>query len=341
MFITNFKPKLLPVLRLKVFLQRLDNQVEENINLDYKAADALQKTDGKKKDISKDVSAFANAGGGIIIYGIKEFDDIAKRHLPEKIDPINRTDISKEWIEQVINTNIKPRIEKVVIIPVPVDNANDTIVFVVEVPQSNTAHQAIDKKYYKRYNFESVAMEDYEIRDIMGRLKHPNVILDFVLEIRHEVERDPITGGPKIELFFHQKTEPKRWFEYELKIAIRNNGKILANYVNYYLELPKEILHEKENHLKEAENRNGYSVFYGENTIRDVVDITLSLPQKTIYKYGPSRYDPVLPGRRSRYKKVKLIDNLHHWDKELFWTIYADNAELKTGSINLSELLPK
>jgi hypothetical protein len=35
-------------------------------------------------------------GGGTIIYGIKEFDDIDKRHLPEKIDPINRTDISKE-----------------------------------------------------------------------------------------------------------------------------------------------------------------------------------------------------------------------------------------------------
>lgn len=52
--------------------------VEENISLDYKAAEALQNTDGKKKEIAKDVSAMANAAGGVIIYGIKEFDEKEK-----------------------------------------------------------------------------------------------------------------------------------------------------------------------------------------------------------------------------------------------------------------------
>ena len=67
-------------------LALIANQVEENIHLDYKGGDSLQKTDGKKKELSKDVSAFANSDGGTIIYGIKEFDDVARRHLPEKID---------------------------------------------------------------------------------------------------------------------------------------------------------------------------------------------------------------------------------------------------------------
>ena len=49
------------------------DQVEDNLHLDYKAADALAKTDGKKKEVSKDISALANSDGGIIIYGIKEF----------------------------------------------------------------------------------------------------------------------------------------------------------------------------------------------------------------------------------------------------------------------------
>jgi len=325
---------------LKTIQSYIDNRVEENINLDYKAADALQKTDGKKKEISKDISALANAGGGTIIYGIKEFDDIDKRHLPEKIDPINRTDISKEWLDQVINTNIQPRIEKIVITPVTIDDAKGSVVFVVDIPQSNTAHQANDKRYYKRYNFESVAMDDYEIRDIMSRLKHPDVTLEFVLERKQEKERDPITGGPKIELFFQQKTEPKIWFEYQLKVSIRNNGKIFASYVNYYLELPEEILHEEEKHLKWSENRDKYKVFYAENTIRDVVDVQRGITS-FINKYGPSRYDPVLPGMRSRSKTIQLINDLHHWNKELFWTIYADNAEVKTGSINLSELATK
>jgi predicted HTH transcriptional regulator len=55
--------------------RHIKDGVEENLNLDYKAADALGTSDGKKKEITKDVSAFANSAGGIIIYGIKEYDD--------------------------------------------------------------------------------------------------------------------------------------------------------------------------------------------------------------------------------------------------------------------------
>lgn len=325
---------------IKILQSYIDNQVEENLKLDYKAADALQKTDGKKKDISKDVSAMANAAGGIIIYGIKEFDGNAKRHLPEKIDPVNRTDISKEWLEQVINTNIQSKIEGVVITPVTIDDTKDKVVYVVEIPQSTTAHQANDKKYYKRYNFESVAMEDYEIRDIMSRLKNPDVTLEITLERKQVEERDPISGGPKIQLFPHQKVEPKRWFEYTLKVVIINKGKIFANYVNYHLELPEEILHEDEKHLKETKDRRGYKEFYGENTVRDIVDVQRGLGD-FINKYGPSRFDPVLPGTRSWSKTIKLKNNLDDWDKELYWTIYADNAEPGTGNISLSELVTK
>jgi predicted HTH transcriptional regulator len=133
---------------VKTLQSYIDNQIEESLNLDYKAADALQKSDGKKKEISKDVSAMANAAGGLIIYGIKEFDDSAKRHRPEKIDPINRTEISKEWLEQVINSNIQPRIEGLVITPITIDETAATVAYVVEVPQSATAHQASDKRYY-------------------------------------------------------------------------------------------------------------------------------------------------------------------------------------------------
>ena len=50
----------------------IDNGVEESIHLDFKAAGALAKDDKKKNEIAKDVSAFANSDGGIIIYGISE-----------------------------------------------------------------------------------------------------------------------------------------------------------------------------------------------------------------------------------------------------------------------------
>ncbi|MBN1813309.1 MAG: ATP-binding protein [Anaerolineae bacterium] len=155
-------------------------QAEESTTLEYKAADALGMTDGKKREIAKDVSALANAAGGIIIYGIKEYDQKDKKHLPERLDPIDRTQFSKEWLEQVIN-NIRPRIDGLVIHPVPVFESTrpDNVVYIVEAPQSTTAHQAADLRYYKRYNFECLPMQDYEIRDVMNRGVKPDVDVEF------------------------------------------------------------------------------------------------------------------------------------------------------------------
>ena len=72
------------------------NQTEENLHLDYKGAGSLATIDGKKKEISKDISAFANSDGGFVIYGIREFDDDAtmtdeykKMNDPEEIAMIS------------------------------------------------------------------------------------------------------------------------------------------------------------------------------------------------------------------------------------------------------------
>lgn len=45
----------------------IDNEAEESVHLDFKAAGALSKDDKKKAEIAKDVSAFANSDGGIIV----------------------------------------------------------------------------------------------------------------------------------------------------------------------------------------------------------------------------------------------------------------------------------
>lgn len=117
-------------------LQRfISTSVEESLTLDYKAADALGKSDGTKKEITKDVSAMANSAGGVLIYGIKEYDDPAKKHLPERIDPVDQATYPKEWLEQVIST-IRPRIDALVIDPVPIGSEHSKYVYVVRVPQS-------------------------------------------------------------------------------------------------------------------------------------------------------------------------------------------------------------
>lgn len=155
--------------------QYITDKVEENSHLDYKASGSLDLSGGakaqatKKNEIAKDVSAFANSDGGTIIYGIAEYNE-ESTHLPEKIDPIDRTLITKETLERIINTRISPTIQDIKITPVTIgEEQNNKVVYVVEIPKGNTAHQASDKRYYRRYNFESIMMEDWEIKDIINR----------------------------------------------------------------------------------------------------------------------------------------------------------------------------
>ncbi|MEM6843560.1 MAG: ATP-binding protein [Bacteroidota bacterium] len=152
----------------------IDSSVEESLYLDFKASGSLAKQDGKKKEISKDVSAFANSDGGIIVYGITE-----ENHVASSLSYIDGSTFTKEWLEHVINSNIQRRVPDLRIHPVRFDNDIVKSVYIVKIPQSlNAPHMASDHKFYKRYNFESVPMEEYEVRVTYNRKQRTKLIIE-------------------------------------------------------------------------------------------------------------------------------------------------------------------
>jgi hypothetical protein len=193
----------------------IDKKIEEGPQLDYKAAAALSRHESKKIEVTKDISAFANSAGGTVIYGLKEFSDDARKHLPEKIDPVDGKEFSREWLDQIIG-QISPRIRDVLITPVRVGPEVTQTCYVVEIPQGHTAHQARDLKYYRRYNFESVPMADYEIRDVMNRREHPN--LEFSIRLTNT------TNG-----------------EIRIRAKIWNKGLVLARHFKLRVLVPTVI----------------------------------------------------------------------------------------------------
>lgn len=168
-------------------LALVTNKVEESTYLEYKRCAALSTDDKTKTEISKDVSAIANSAGGTIIYGLQE-----EGHVPVKIDDgFNPDRVTKEWLESIINSRIRPKIDGITIIPIELKKSNPgNYIFVVEIPRSSRApHQAFDYRYYKRYNFESAPMEDYEIKDVANRryLHRPLISVDTFVRNSHVV----------------------------------------------------------------------------------------------------------------------------------------------------------
>lgn len=305
-------------------LQRLiDEKIEESQSLEYKAAGALSKAN--KEEITKDVSAMANAGGGTIIYGISEFSDKAKKYLPEKLSPVIRTEFGKEWLEQVIN-NIKPRIDNLVIHPVPLDSGTDHVAYVVEVPQGVTAHQALDFKYYRRYNFEVRAMVDDEICDVMARKQHPLISLDFEFTLETRYSQMPMPMQKNSEDVFY------------LNVHARNTGKTYAKYVNCVIDVPRILLGAKQSMDKTTFEKDGvvYCQLETDNTHRDIMGRVGGFPT-----YGPSRYDPMLPGptRKLATFRISPLENVIRSEKcFLRWVVYADNASPNSGEIASSKI---
>ena len=153
----------------------IDNSVEESTELEYKRSFAKENPKWKE-ELAKDISAMANANGGVLIYGLAEKNVSKGLSLPESIMPIPPTDMTKDQLSQLLSSNITPRINNIEISVFPQEGGN---VFVLHVPKGITAHQnKINHLYYIRRNATVEVMEDYEIRDVMNRHSNPPLVID-------------------------------------------------------------------------------------------------------------------------------------------------------------------
>lgn len=154
----------------------VEDKIQESSILDYKRELT------SNKDIAKDVSAFANSEGGAIIYGVGEDEN----HLPSEINGVEGEKL-EEKIENVILTGVRPRL-KCAIRPILINEVPARWVIVVLAPPSLSAPHMVsidrDNRYYKRFNFSSVPMEEYEVRALFERGKSFMERVDKELEAR-------------------------------------------------------------------------------------------------------------------------------------------------------------
>lgn len=266
----------------------IDNQIEESINLDFKGCGSIGKSDGKKKEISKDVSAFANSAGGLIIYGLME-----ENHKANSFSFIDGNVYTKEWLEHVINSNITKRINDLKIIPIRNNGKIEETIYIVKIPESdNSPHMSKDGRFYKRFNFESQIMQEFEIRQLYNKLK--KTVLDF-FEIRingghiHERTSDEIFNIGQGTEFIRKHVSGMemplslKFLGYDMSILIKNIGQIPENRFKLLIECPIHSINGKpmNDEFKYNEIKSPpYSLISNSDTKTDLISIE---PQATIY----------------------------------------------------------
>lgn len=104
--------------------------VKGSLILEYKVSGAIDKRDDAKKlEMARDVSAFANAYGGQIVYGMTENKD----HEPAGLDHgVDATAYPEIWFEQVLQRHITPTIPELRIKHVPLKKP--MVAVVIEIP---------------------------------------------------------------------------------------------------------------------------------------------------------------------------------------------------------------
>lgn len=257
----------------------INGQVPEDFRLDYKSADALPNSkmpdkvkNEKKEEIGRDVTAFANSDGGVIIYGIREVAQEG-RNIPGHFDPVNASEMSTETLTQIIASHSEPTLVGVRIfsVSVPAQDDPSKVCFVVVIPKGDTAHMAKDGRYYFRNENTRRMMRDWQVRDAMNRRTHPDVTLDMTI--------------------LEPSYTPGHYGKQTFQIAVINVGKVIARNYCGVVHFPMSL--------------NGALIHIDHEELSDFHIATVDGLQCFHWAFSNRLADPLFPGRRVT-RNVKL-----------------------------------
>jgi hypothetical protein len=149
-------------------LQRLvDNAVPEGRRIEYKEA-LPGNSDGEKKEFLADVSSFANAIGGDIVFGITEARDGGKQTgIPATATGLSAADDPDLLrLENLIRDGISPRVQGIQLRAVPGLAAGPAVV--IRIPQSWSGPHVVSfqqwSRFYSRNNGGKYPLDVFELR---------------------------------------------------------------------------------------------------------------------------------------------------------------------------------
>jgi hypothetical protein len=186
-------------------LALVDNRVPEGRMLDYKR-DLNVSNDENKREIARDVSSFANAAGGDLLYGFSEAKDAAGQNLgyPERVTGIEcpNRDQTRQRIESILRDVVDPRVHGIEIHFIGQFDRGP--VLLLRVPRSwNGPHMVQFRNQTHFYSRNSTGRHPLDIREIKAAFLLNDGLAARIARFRDERLGKILSGETPVPLLPH------------------------------------------------------------------------------------------------------------------------------------------
>lgn len=173
----------------------IDNQVSENRQLEYKKS-LPGSSDSEKKEFLADVSSFANASGGNLLYGVEE-----ERGVPKSLKGITSLDLDQDLLRlnNMLQTGISPRIPGLRIRLLRLTNSSS--LFIIRIPRSWVLpHMVSYQNSSKFYSRNAAGKYPLDIQEIRGLFLGSQSLSEKIRNFRAERISNIIANETPVEV---------------------------------------------------------------------------------------------------------------------------------------------
>src|SRR5438270_6119671 len=175
----------------------VDNQVAERKTIEYKES-LPGNADGDKKEFLADVSSFANASGGDLIFGIRE-----QSGVPIELSGLDLSDVDAEILrlESCIQTGITPRLFRIVETHPVALPSKQRCAIIIRIRKSWTApHMVTFKNDSKFFSRDSRGKHQLDVSELRSAFLLPETAAERIRNFRAERISNVIAGETPVLL---------------------------------------------------------------------------------------------------------------------------------------------
>ncbi|WP_155414820.1 AlbA family DNA-binding domain-containing protein [Neorhizobium galegae] len=162
---------------------------QETLNLEFKSDHPKDPmflngdlTTNGRKIIAKELSAFSNSAGGVMVIGV-DCRNVGGIDEALKLTPISNLSKAETSVRSAASELLQPRHAEIEVLAIPSTNDQSSGYIVVRVPRSDRRPHRSEAKgqkdYFKRAGTSAFAMEHYDVEDAFKRISAPRLKLEF------------------------------------------------------------------------------------------------------------------------------------------------------------------